>query len=487
MAANWGEITVQEILTPTKGTWVKGKQQTILQGLSTDSRNIRPGELFWALKGEQFDGHDFVKDAIDQGAAGAVVQNDRKFEIPRAGDHVIISVPDALRALGDLAGWWRRWHTIQVVAITGSAGKTTTKEMVATILKLGRITLKSQGNFNNLIGLPLTLLQLEKRHQGAVLEMGMNCPGEIARLTEIANPDVGVITNIGMAHLEGVGDLEGVARAKVELVEKLSSRSKAVLNGDDKRLMKTASVFRKDAVLFGLGKKNDVRAHGIRNMGRDGMAFDIQYEGDSWPVKVRVPGLQNVLNSLAAAAACLCLNVPPEHIVEGLSRFEGLKGRFRVITLPGDVTLVDDTYNANPSSLKAALQSVKSLIDEGSRLIVGLGEMLELGDATVAAHQQAGQWLAEFGAYHFLAMGEHAYEMREGARKAGMSHERAEVVSTHAEMVKRIREEMRKGDLIFLKGSRKMTLEKVIEGLRGNKPLAGDCDDHPEKKSIGGG
>lgn len=473
MSTVWGEITAKEILEPICGTWISGNQQTILKGLSTDSRKTGPGELFWALKGERYDGHDFVEMAIDRGAAGIVIQKDYwKGEGGRGP--VVITVDDTLRALGDMAAWWRQHHSIQLVAITGSAGKTTTKEMAAGILKLGHKTLKNQGNYNNLIGLPLTLMQLDESYRRTVLEMGMNHPGEIARLTCIADPDVGVITNVGMAHIEGLGSLEGVARAKVELVEELSSKGTMILNGDDELLLRTASEFRKDAVLFGLGEKNDVRAHEIRNLGIGGISFLLQYQGASWPMKVNVPGIQNVLNGLAAAAACLCLNEPPEHIAEGLAHYLGTKGRFMVMPLTGGVTLVDDTYNSNPLSLKAALDSVGAFIGEGSRIIVGLGEMMELGDATVSAHRQAGQMVAELGASHFFAMGEHTHEMIQGAVVAGMPLKQAEAVRTHAEMAKRIREEMREGDIIFLKGSRKMTLEKVVEDLKGHIETRGE-------------
>ena len=477
MPAIWGEITAKEIVSSISGSWVAGRQETVLRGLCTDSRNIGTGDLFWALKGERYDGHDFVEKAIEGGAAGIVVQEtywkdkdgvDSTKNLASQGP-AIISVHDTLKALGDLAGWWRHRHDVQVVAITGSAGKTTTKEMTASIMELGHKTLKNEGNHNNLIGLPLTLVELDERYRMAVLEMGMNRPGEIARLTEIADPDVGVITNIGKVHLEGLGDIKGVARAKAELVENMSSNSKVALNGDDELLLKTASVFRKDALLFGLGGKNVVRASRIRNLGRDGVSFDLQYHGTSWPVRVRVPGLQNVLNSLAAAAACLCFNEPPEHIVEGLDCYAGLKGRFMITPLPGGVTLVDDTYNASPLSLKAGFESVSALLDGGSRVIVGLGEMLELGDAAVSAHQEAGQRVAELGACHFLAMGEHAYEMAKGAVKAGMPRDRVEVVTSHAEMVNRIKEEMREGDVVFLKASRGMTFESVVEGLMGQQ------------------
>ena len=482
MPATWGKIAAGEILSPTNGNRVSGNSENVLSGISTDSRSIKPVELFWALKGERFDGHDFALKAIENGAAGIVVQKDYwkseggKDKSLSSGfpDPVVITVNNTLQALGDLARWWRQQHDVQLVAITGSAGKTTTKEMAASILELSQETLKNQGNYNNLIGLPLTIVQLDERYRRAVLEMGMNHPGEIARLTEIADPDVGVITNVGMVHLEGLGNLEGVARAKVELVEKLSSKGKVILNGDDELLVKTASAFRKDALLFGLGEKNHVRAHRIRNLGKEGISFDLKYQGNSWPVRTRVPGVQNVLNSLAAAAICLYLNEPPENIVEGLARFAGIKGRFTVMHLPGGVTVVDDTYNANPLSLKAALESVEVLADKGLRIIVALGEMMELGDATVRAHQEAGQRVAELGTYHFLAIGEHANDMISGAVKAGMQKEHAEMVRTHEEMVKRIREEMREGDLIFLKASRRMALEKVVEGLKGHTEILGE-------------
>lgn len=478
MSAVWGNVTAEEILTPISGTCVSGKPKTLLAGLSTDSRKIRPGELFWALSGERYDGHDFIGKAIDHGAAGVVVREDcfkeegriKKIPGSESRDPVIITVQDSLKAIGDLGGWWRHQHNAKVVAITGSVGKTTTKEMAASILELGKRTLKNQGNLNNLIGLPLTLIQLEVGHRNAVLEMGMNRPGEIARLTEIADPDVGVITNVGMAHLEGVGDLEGVARAKVELVEKISSKGKVVLNGDDEFLMKTAAAFQRHMITFGLGRKNDVRAVRVRDLGRIGVSFHLMFQGRSWPIRLNIPGLQNVFNALAAAAVGLCLHEHSGHIVEGLGRFSGVKGRFMMTPLPGDIILVDDTYNSNPSSLKAAIESVKSLADKGRRTIVCLGEMMELGDATVAAHLEAGRRVAGLDPHHFMAMGEHAHEMVKGAIESGMPRDMAEVVETHDEMVKRIIDVMREGDLIFIKGSRKIGLEKVIEGLKESLP-----------------
>lgn len=475
MAAVWGEITAEEVLAAVSGLRISGKHKTQLAGISTDSRSIRPGEIFLALKGELYDGHNFVLKSVERGAAGIVVQENYWSKESAEGKGVFrnvvaITVADTLKALGDLAGWWRRQHEAQVVAITGSAGKTTTKEMTATILELSNSTLKNHGNLNNLIGLPLTLLRLEKGHEKAVLEMGMNRPGEIARLTEIANPHVGAITNVGKAHLEGLGDLEGVARAKVELVEKISSGGKVVVNGDNALLLKTASKFRKELTTFGLGRKNDVRASNIQNLGRKGVLFDLEYSDGVRPVRLRTPGLQNVSNALAAASVCLCLNEPVENILDGLGRFEGVKGRFMVRSLPGDIVLVDDTYNSNPSSLTAALESIEALVHEGMKIIVGLGEMMELGDAAEKAHREAGRKIAKFAPDCFSAIGEHARDMIRGAVEAGMAKRKVKMAENHDEMLRIIRDEMSEGCLIFLKGSRKMTLEKVVEGLKSAGP-----------------
>ena len=467
MPATWGKITAREIIPPINGTLISGSPETTFTGISTDSRSIGKGELFWALIGERFDGHDFVHRALEQGAAGLVVQKDRAADASYPDDPVVITVHDSLYGFGELAGWWRHQHDALVTGITGSSGKTTTKEMTAAILEMSGPTLVTQGNFNNLIGLPITLYQLDKEHHKAVLEMGMNRPGEIARLTEIADPDVGIITNVGMAHLEGVGDIYGVARAKTELLEKISPRGKIILNGDDQLLMDTAAPFKKDAITFGMDKRNDIFATEIQNLGFEGTSFKLHYQDSFWPVSLHVPGLQNVSNALAAAAICLTLNEPPQHIVEGLARFSGVNKRFTLVSLPGDVILVDDTYNANPSSLKAAIDAVRALVDKGNRLIVGLGDMMELGTASASAHREAGRLVANLGVRHFVAIGEHARDMVNGAVGSGMDRDSVEAVSSHEEMVSILKDQMKGGDLILLKGSNKMKLGRIVDRLKG--------------------
>jgi UDP-N-acetylmuramoyl-tripeptide--D-alanyl-D-alanine ligase len=466
MQENKVQTTAGKILSPIKGELLRGSRDRSFFGISTDSRTVGKGQLFWALKGETFDGHDFVKEAIKRGAAGAVVNKDWTADLPANIRASLIGVRDTLKALGDLARRWRRGFDVRVAAITGSGGKTTTKEMACAILSLEGLTLKNEGNFNNLIGLPLSLFLLEKSHRYAVLEMGMNRPGEIGRLTEISDPDIGLITNVGRAHLEGVGSIEGVAKAKVELLDKMAPRALAILNGDDRILMQAAAAVRKKPFTFGQGLQNTVRAEKIRNLGREGFSFDIHWKGRSFSVKLRVPGFHNVYNALAASAIALSLDVPKDCIQEGLSQFEGVKGRFKVMPLAKGSLLIDDTYNSNPSSLRLSLESLKALAPKDRKVIVGLGEMLELGEETETSHVEAGEMVAEAGADWLVALGDHAPEMIRGALDKGFSRKRAIRVKDHKQMGAKILEIMKPGDLVFLKASRRIGLERVAERLR---------------------
>jgi UDP-N-acetylmuramoyl-tripeptide--D-alanyl-D-alanine ligase len=467
----WGKITAREINAAVAGVWVKGRPDTVFQGLSTDSRTVKPGEVFWALKGDRYDGHDFVRQAADRGVAGVVVdQGFVRTQAPEAmmaegKPPVVMAVADTLKALGDLARWWRHGHSLRVVAVTGSAGKTTTKEMIGSILDQSHGTLRNPGNFNNLIGLPLSLLSAGPEHRVAVLEMGMNRRGEIGRLTEIADPDVGVITNVGRAHLEGLGDIRNVARAKAEMVERISAGATVVVNGDDPLLIEAASRFRQDFVTFGLGGENKVRAADIVSHGSAGVSFNLHGGGGIWPVRLRVHGRHNVMNALAAAAAGFAMGGSPAQVVEGLTRFRGVKGRFTLIELKNGVTLVDDTYNANPDALRAALNAVAEIAGREGRVILGIGEMLELGEQTEAAHREAGRAAAQSGANRLLAMGAHASLVVEAAVEAGMRRAQAEVVRDHSHMAARIMEEVKAGDVVLVKGSRRMALDKVVESL----------------------
>lgn len=466
VSARWGEITAGELASAAGGTLLGGSRETVFASLGTDSRLIQRGQVFWSLIGERHDGHAFAAEAIRSGAAGVVVQGDRREVASLPDGACVIAVADTLRALGDFASWWRHQHPVQVAVITGSMGKTTTKEMASAILSLGRDTLSNRGNFNNLIGLPLSLLQLREDHRAAVLEMGMNQRGEIARLTEIADPDVGLITNVGRVHLEGLGDIVGVARAKVELLEKMSSSATAVLNGDDGLLMKTAAPYGRKTTTYGLGPGNDLQGRRIRDLGSEGLVFDLSHQGREVPVRLAVPGRHHVMNALAASALALSFGESYEHIAEALSRYGGIKGRFSVAVLPGGAVLVDDTYNSNPTSLRAALENLKSLVPEGGRVMIGLGDMLELGAETEPAHLEAGALVGGMGVELFVALGDHAEQMVEGAVRSGLPRDKTAKAANHGEMVRIFEKELQEGDLLFLKGSRRVGLDRVAQALR---------------------
>ncbi|MFC1838247.1 UDP-N-acetylmuramoyl-tripeptide--D-alanyl-D-alanine ligase [Thermodesulfobacteriota bacterium] len=464
MTARWGKITLAELINPMKGKLISGDFRTSPLGFSTDTRDIRPGEIFLALRGEKFDGHCFVSKAIEKGASCIILEDEACF--PADSKSALIKVGDSLEALGDIAAYWRSGYEVSVVSITGSMGKTTTKEMTSCILEAGTATLKNNGNFNNLIGLPLTLLRLDSSHKRVVLEMGMNREGEIGRLTQISDPDIGLITNIGPVHLEGVKDMAGVARAKTEMIEEIRPESKVILFGDDKLLMEKASRFNRNFFTFGFKPGNDLTATDIKDMGDSGISYVLKYEDKAMPVRLQVPGYHNLNNSLAAASVAVCLNESIENIKTGLERFKGIKGRLVPEVLPGNIILLDDTYNSNPSSLKAALGVAKRIAGTEKRMIVGLGEMLELGDETEKFHIEAGGMVAEAEAFSFFAIGAHADLMLKGAVENDFPSDNAIEVGSSQEMVEKISSIMDDGDLILLKGSRLIGLERVAEGLR---------------------
>ncbi len=425
------------------------------------------GYIFLALKGSIYDGHNFLSDAVNAGASGVIVESgDNGYKKLLSNNLAVITVSSTLKALGDLALWWRKKWAGKAIAITGSNGKSTTKEIVASILSLNENTMKSPGNFNNLIGLPLTILSLNEYHKMAVLEMGMNRVGEIARLTQIANPNIGVITNVATAHLEGLGDLQGVIKAKGELLMGMSRQSTAILNGDGKSTAQLVSTFQGPIVTFGLGETNQVRAIDIKEREDYSQTFTICMHNEKVPVKINLPGIHNVFNALSGAAVAFCLSIPKELIARGLEGFRPLEGRFRIIDLNGGMRIIDDTYNSNPSSLRAAFQAIKE--QEKENLIVGLGEMMELGKETERYHFDAGRLVADTGARYLVVLGEHGHQVIKGACKGGMDIKQTCLASDHAEMVEAIKAKAREDDVILLKGSRKMALDKVAKEIKGH-------------------
>jgi len=461
-----------------RGRLRQGRAEERLGEIGTDSRTIKPGQCFLALKGERFDGHSFLHKVVQKGASALIVEDRRGLSLPR--EVPVIVVPDTLIALGDLAASWRRRFSIPVIAVTGSTGKSTTKEMIAYILAGRFRVLKNEGNLNNLIGLPLSLLKLRPSHQAAVLELGMNRPGEIARLTEIAQPDVGLITNVGPVHLLGLGDLPGVALAKGELAKGLGPETWAVVNLDDARVRKLWARHRGLKIGFsrrpreGRGFEETVHLAAFRPVmknGWPGIEFALQLEKSGRyfgrPVEFSLESLawHNLENALAAAAAGRALGVPLAEAARRLRGFQGLKARSQLLKLSGRVRLVDDSYNANPVSMLSALRSFNYWRGR-SRAWVVLGDMLELGRQAETEHRRLGRALGEMGFDRLIFRGEFSRLLARTANRAGVSAGQIRVAKSNGEIVAWLAQELKPGDWVLVKGSHGVHLEEVVAGLQ---------------------
>jgi UDP-N-acetylmuramoyl-tripeptide--D-alanyl-D-alanine ligase len=441
--------------------WRRGAAAAF-SSVATDTRVLAGGELFVALRGPRYDAHRFAAEAAAAGARGLLVE--RAVEVDGRSDLTILVVRDTLRALQDLAAARRQALAPCVLAVTGSNGKTTTKEMLAAILAAAggaASVLKTTLNLNNLIGVPLTLLRLTGRERHAVVEMGMNAPGEIWRLAEIADPDVGVITNVGPAHLAGVGSLEGVARAKGELFARMRRDAVAVANADDPRVAALAGAFPGRVVRFGAGA--EIAAEAVRTGAGGAPAFRLHVGTATAEVALRVPGRHNVTNALAAAAAAHAVGVGIDAIAAGLASAEAVGNRMRVVALPSGITILNDSYNANPASVAAALQSLAE--SAVGRRIAVLGDMLELGAASAEHHRAVGRLATALGIDALHLFGEYAEETAAGAGGSGMPAAAIHVASSHAAIADAIVRAAGAGDWVLVKGSRGQRMEEVVRLL----------------------
>lgn len=435
-------------------------------GVTIDSRKVDPGSLFVAIRGPRYDGHEFIENALAAGARGLVIEADSSCNLPAGLSVPVLKVPDCVQALGDLARGHRSNFSGPVVAITGSSGKTTTKDMCAAALSVEAPCLKTQGNFNNEFGLPLTLLSRETEQESIVVEMGMNHRGEIARLAEIARPGVGLITNVGTAHIEFLGSREAIAEEKGDLFASLPETGIAVVNLEDPLATDQARRVGGSRVHYGFGAQAEVRATGIRFEREPEAAFSFDLHASSHTEKVRVRGLgeTTVINALAAAASALATGTPLEHVASGLEAYRPPMGRMNPLRAGNGATVIDDSYNSNPESLLAALETLARRAAPGRSFAV-LGDMNELGDRAHGEHRAAGQRIAELGIDFLFATGEYGSLMIDAALEAGLDPGHLLASTDPAKIAETIQSHAEVGDWILVKGSRGTHMERVVNSL----------------------
>lgn len=457
-------FSIADILEATSGRLIRGKAEGRVVAISTDTREPQGGKLFVPLKGERFDAHAFLATAVRNGAQGVLIGKGERGRLKDLeGNSAIIEVGDTLAALGDIAHFWRKKFTIPVVAITGSAGKTTTKEMTTRILERIGSPLQTGGNYNNLIGLPLTLLKLKAEHDVAILEMGTNVPGEIARLSEIADPGIGLITNIGPAHLEGLKTVALVKEEKGQLFQHVSKTGTMIVNIDDLATNELASEHSGACITYGLRPGAEVTAEEITDDAA-GLNFVLKMGDDRGRVVMTAPGMHNLQNALAAAALNRALGTDPAAIRAGLGDFTPVAGRMEIKALGNGAFLIDDSYNANPLSVEKALLTLRAL-RKGHPGVVVLGDMLELGDEAARWHEETGALIAATGATRVYLHGKYASSTAVGALGAGYPAAAILTPSKLEETAADLATSLQEGDWLLVKGSRAMKMEEVVRIL----------------------
>jgi UDP-N-acetylmuramoyl-tripeptide--D-alanyl-D-alanine ligase len=458
------ELNLNEIAENTGGEILQGSPWVVFRTFNIDSRSSRPGELFFALVAQR-DGHAYVPDAAQKGAAGAIISRPIT---PPGSDIAMIQVNDTLLALQNLAKKVLDTHPVKVVGITGSIGKTTTKEFAAALLDKSFAVLKSEGNYNNHIGLPLSILRLQQKDEVTVLEMGMSSAGEITRLTQIAPPDIAVITNIYPVHLEFFNTIAEIALAKKEILEGMKSDGTAVLNGDDPAVLKIAKDWKGTKLLFGLSDGCDIRAENIQRTGYRGISFDFIYGNKREKTSIPFIYKSFLYNFLAAAAAAYALSTPFANILAQTEILKPFPMRGEIHHLPNSIILIDDSYNSNPAALESALKDLSEM--DATRKVAVLGDMLELGEAQTAYHLEAGKQVRQNAWDLLITVGPLNHHMAEGALKAGMKDGQIACFENSEEAANHVESLLEPGDLVLVKGSRGIRMEKIVERLkkRGN-------------------
>jgi UDP-N-acetylmuramoyl-tripeptide--D-alanyl-D-alanine ligase len=450
------DLSLKLVLTATGGRLVGEGAPAVFRGVCTDTRARVRGSLFVALKGERFDGHDFVAEALRLGAGAALVSRD----VP--GAQPLIAVGDTLQALGAMAAAHRASVSPRVIAITGSTGKTTTKEMAAGILSQGWRTARTPGNFNNEIGVPLALLDLEPSHEAAVVELAMRGRGQIDALARMVQPQVGAITNIGVSHLELLGSREAIAGAKAELLDNLPGDGAAILNADDEFLTFLSERSPCRVVTFGRGEAADVQVREIVASEDGSTAFTLRGWWGEERIRVPAAGRHQAMNAAAAAAAAMTAGAKAEWLAPGLEAFEGAEMRTRIVRAPGGFTVIDDCYNAAPDSMRVALELLADL--PGARKWAALGDMKELGPLAADWHREVGELAAEMRLAGLITRGELGKDIAEGAR-GGLPGGAVAAAESNEEAAALLADRLSPGDVVLVKGSRAMKMEEIVKGL----------------------
>lgn len=444
-------VTLKEIANAVGGT-LNVDSDVRIDCVCTDTRKITEGCLYIAIKGENFDGHRFIDKAFELGAKAAVSSE------PIVTDKPVVYVNDTRQAFGALAGWYRSLFPVYVVGVTGSVGKTSTKEMIHTVMSRKWKTLKTQGNFNNDIGLPRTLLELDGSYQGAVIEMGMSALGEISYLTKLAKPDLGVITNIGVSHLEKLGTRDNILKAKLEILDGMREDAKLILNADNDKLRSVREQLGERALYFGIEQDGIVTASHVAQVG-DETAFVIHYAGKSLDAVIPTIGLHNVYNALAAFLVGIEIGLTPEEIVASYRQYQN-SGMRQNICERGGVKVIADCYNASPDSMQSSINVISTVSCSGQRVAV-FGDMLELGEQAAQLHQSVGRMAANSNIDLLYCYGNDAAHIREGALAAGLTN--VYHYTDKDALAAELKGVLKPGDAIIFKASRGIKLEEVIE------------------------
>jgi UDP-N-acetylmuramoyl-tripeptide--D-alanyl-D-alanine ligase len=447
------------VVDSVDGVLLAGGKQSWVEGINTDSRKGKPGDLFFALQGENFDGHDYIDNVWQAGAAAVVVS--KPVEIPlgdRAG--AVILVEDTQQALQNLAGKYRQLFNIPVVAVTGSVGKTTTKDMLAECLAQVYRTLKTPGNYNNEIGLPITLMSIDEQHQAAVVELAMRAPGEISNLARIVRPTYAIITNVEPVHLETMKSMENIAQAKCEVLEFIAKDKFALINGDNELLIKTASQYSNPIYTFGYSNDCDFQVVQAQNDSA-GINVKLRMQGKIENIYCPVPARRLAVNLAAVAGMAYLMGLSLDSIKKGLVQYEPSGNRLKITNLLPGGAVIDDTYNANPLSMMAALEVCKDM-SAGRKTVAVLGDMFELGEYEKEGHIKVGQRVAELDLDILVTIGHRATYIGEGAFLNGMPRARIKQYQTQQESLTWLKNNIGHQDVVLFKGSRGMQLEKLV-------------------------